>query len=97
VPAWVLSVTVRLAVTATPPDLNVTEMEQLLPAASELDELGQLLVCEKLPGLVPVKPMLLTTSGVVPVLLRVAVCDALLLPLLTVPKLKLAGPSVATE
>jgi hypothetical protein len=43
VPAWALSVTVRLAVAALPLELNVTEMLQLLPAASEL---GQLLVCE---------------------------------------------------
>jgi len=35
-----------LADAALPLELNVTEIVQLLPAASELDELGQLLVCE---------------------------------------------------
>ena len=72
-----------------PPDLNVTEMAQLLPTASELDGLGQVLVCTKLLGFAPVKPMLLMINGVVPVLLRVAVCAVLLLPELTVPKLRL--------
>ena len=92
-----LSVTVRLAVAALPLELNVTEMLQLLPAASELEELGQLLVCEKLPGFVPVKPMLPMINGVDPVLLRVAVCAVLLLPELTVPKLMLVGERVASE
>ena len=80
-----------------PPDLNVTEMVQLLPAPSELDELGQLLVCVKLLGFEPVKPMLLMINGVVPVFLRVAVCAVLLLPLATVPKLRLAGVRLAVE
>jgi hypothetical protein len=97
VPAWVFSVTVRLAEAALPLELNVTEIVQLLPAASELDELGQLLVCEKLLGFVPVKPMLLMINGVVPVLLRVAICAELLLPELTVPKLKVGGVRVASE
>ncbi|MGB8733223.1 MAG: hypothetical protein WCC99_18380, partial [Candidatus Sulfotelmatobacter sp.] len=63
--------TARLAVTDFPPEINVTEMVQLLPAASELDELGQVLVSVKLPGFVPVKPMLLMINGVDPVFLRV--------------------------
>ena len=65
--------TARLAVAALPPDLNVTEIVHLLPGASELDELGQVLVWVKLVGFVPVKPMLLTIRGVVPVFVRVAV------------------------
>ncbi len=80
VPAAVLSVTDRLAEAALPLDLNVTEMAQLLPAASELDEPGQLLVSVKL--LAPVMPMLLMIRGVFPVLVRVAVRE-LLLPLVT--------------
>ena len=68
-----MSVTVRMAEAIVPPDLNVTEMLQLLPAASELDELGQVLVCVKLLGFVPVKAMLLMINGVVPVFMRVAV------------------------
>ena len=68
-----MSVTVRMAEAVVPPDLNVTEIVQLLPAASELDEPGQVLVCVKLPGFVPVKAMLLMINGVVPVFLRVAV------------------------
>ena len=97
VPAEVLSVTVRLAVAALPLELNVTEIVHLAPAASELDELGQVLVCVKLPGFVPAKPMLLMINGIVPVLLRVAVCAVLLLPELTVPKLMLVGLRVAAE
>ena len=96
-PTWVLSVTVRLAEAAAPPDLNVTEMVQFLPAASELDELGQVVVSVKLPGFVPVKAMLMMTNGVVPVLVRVAVCAALLLPEATVPKLRLVGVRLAVE
>jgi hypothetical protein len=94
--AEVLSVTVRLAVTDLPPELNVTEMVHFAPGASELDEAGQVLVWEKLVGFVPVKPILLMINGVVPVLVRVAVCAALLLPEVTVPKLKLAGVRLAT-
>ena len=71
--AALLSVTVRIADAAEPPDLNVTEIVQVLPAASELDEAGQVLVCIKLLGFVPVKAMLLMINGVVPVFLRVAV------------------------
>jgi hypothetical protein len=97
VPAEVLSVTVRLAEAALPLESNVTEILQLLPAASELDGLGQLLVCTKLLAFVPVKPMLLMINGVVPVLLRVAVCAVLVLPELTVPKLRLGGLRLATE
>jgi hypothetical protein len=97
-PAWlVLSVTVRLAEAALPLELNVTEMVQLFPAASELDGLGQVLVCTKLPGFVPVKPMLLMTRGAAPVLLRVTVFGELLLPELTVPKLRLDGLRLAAE
>lgn len=96
-PAWVLSVTARLAMAAVPLDLNVTEMVQFLPAASELDELGQVLVCVKLLEFVPVKPMPLMINGVVPVLVRVAVCAELLLPELTVPKLRLPGVRLAVE
>jgi hypothetical protein len=84
----VLSVTVRLAVTALPPDLKVTEMVHLAPAASELVDAGQVFVSVKLVGLEPVKPMLLMINGVLPVLVRVAVCAELLLPEVTVPKLK---------
>ena len=87
----------KLAEAALPLDLNVTEMAQLLPAASELEGLGQVLVCTKLLGFAPVKPMLLMINGVVPVLVRVAVCGVLLRPELTVPKLKLVGLRVARE
>lgn len=100
VPAEVLSVTTRLAEAAVPLDLNVTEMVHLLPAASELDELGQVLVCVNSLGFVPVKAMLLMTKGVVPVLVRVAVWVELLF-LATTPKLMLLEPellvSVAVE
>jgi hypothetical protein len=41
--------------------------------------------------------MLPMINGVVPVLLRVAVCAVLLLPELTVPKLILVGVRVASE
>ena len=88
--------TARLAVADLPLDLKVTEMAQVLPAASELEALGQVLVCVKLLEFVPVMPMLLMIKGVVPVLLRVTVCAVLLLPEATVPKLRL-GLKVATE
>jgi hypothetical protein len=93
----VLSVTVRLAEADVPLDLNVTEMVQLLPAASELDELGQVLVSVKVLAFVPVRAMLLMISGVVPVFLRVAAGAVLLLPELTVPKLMVDGVRVAVE
>ena len=92
-----LSVTVRLAEAALPLELNVTEMVHLAPAASGLDELGQVLVCEKLFGFVPVKPMPLMINGVVPVLVRVAICGVLLWFELTVPKLRLDGLRLARE
>ena len=95
VPACELSVTARLAEAALPLDLNMTEIVQLLPAASEPDELGQVFVCVKLLVFMPVKPMLAMINGVVPVLVRVAVCAELLLPELTVPKFKLPGVRVA--
>ena len=84
-----------MPVTAVPPDLNVTEIVHLAPAASEPVEAGQVFVSVKLLGLDPVKPMLLMMSGVVPVLVRVAVCAELLLPAVTVPKFKLDGERVA--
>ena len=90
-----LSVTVRLAVAALPLELNVTEMVQLLPAVSELDGLGQVLVCTKLLAFAPVTPMLLMINGVIPGLLRVTVFGVLLLPVLTVPKLRLVGLRLA--
>ena len=94
VPAEVLSVTVRVPETVEELlGLNVTEMVQLLPAASELDEPGQLLVCVKV--LDPVMAMPLMTSGVVPVLVRIAGCVELL-PEDTDPKLML-GVRVAVE
>ena len=92
-----LSVTVRFAEAFFPLELNVTEMVQLLLAASELDGLGQVFVCTKLLAFVPVMPMLLMINGVVPVLLRVTVFGELLLPELTVPKLRLAGLRLARE
>jgi hypothetical protein len=95
VPAWVLSVTVRLAAALLPLEVNVTEMVQNLPAASELDEFGQLLVWEKLLEFVPVIPMLVMINGVVPVLVSVTGSELLLLEA-TVPKLRL-GLRVATE
>lgn len=78
-----------------PLELNVTEIVQVLPAASELDELGQVFVSTKLPGFVPVMPMLMMIKGIVPVLLRVTVLGELLLLALTVPKLKLVGLTLA--
>jgi len=77
-----------------PWELNLTEMLQLAPAASELEHE---LVCAKLPGFVPEKPMLLMSNSVVPVFLSVTVCDALLFPGFTDPKFRLAGLSVARE
>ena len=45
----------------------------------------------------PVKPMLMMINGVDPVFLRVAVCAVLLLPEVTVPKLRLVGARITTD
>lgn len=66
-------------------------MEQLLPAASEE---AQLLVCTKSLGLAPAIAMLAIVSAALPVLLSVAVCDALVPPVVTM-KLSVAGVSEA--
>jgi len=57
--------------------LNVTLILQLAPAANELP---QVCVCAKFPGLVPVIAMLLMVKLVVPVFLRVTVLAALVVP-----------------
>jgi hypothetical protein len=83
-----LSATVRVALKlATDAGVNVMLMLQLDPAAS--DE-PQVLVCEKSVGLAPVMVMPLMVSAALPVLESVAVCEAVVVPLVDV-KLSVAG------
>ena len=70
------SVALRLPIAV---GLNFSVIEQLLAAAT--DE-PQLLVSLKSPGLVPPKVMLVTLRAVVPTLVRVTVCAALVTPTL---------------
>ena len=83
------SVAAKLAAAA---GVKVTEMEQFAPAASELP---QVLVSLKSFGFVPAMVMPLMESAVLPVLLSVTLCAALVVPVVTV-KLSDAGVSVAT-
>jgi hypothetical protein len=59
---------------------NVTEIAQLLFAASVAGLTGQFDVCEKSPLFVPVIPMLLIVSAAVPELVTVTVLAALVVP-----------------
>lgn len=72
---------------------NVTAMLQLKPAASLL---LQLFVCEKSPLFVPVTAMLLMVRVVVPVLLKLMFCAALVVPAAWLAKVRLAGVSVTS-
>ena|ERR1700677_264356 len=83
-----LSVAVKLAADAGE---NVMEMVQLAPAARLVP---QVLVSAKSVGLVPTMPMLLMVSIALPVLVKAAVCAALVAPL-TAVKLSDAGVSEA--
>jgi len=88
-----LSVTERAAVKlAAETGLNVTEIVQLPPAASDVP---QVLDWEKSLEFAPPIEMPLIGSGALPVLLRVIVCAALLVPD-TAVKLSDAGVRVAT-
>jgi hypothetical protein len=84
-----LIVAVKLAAEA---GVNVTEMVQLAPAASELP---QVLVCAKLLGLVPATLMRVMVNGALPGLERVAVCAELVVPVVWLGKLRDVGESTA--
>ncbi len=76
-----LSATERLAVRVPVAEgVKVPEMVQLAPAASVLGLTGQVLVCAKSAALVPVRLMPVIESAAVPVLVRVTVCAALVVP-----------------
>jgi len=79
----------RLAVRAPAADgVQVMEIEQLAPAA----RLGpQLLVSLNELTLLPKNPKLLIDCGTPPVLLRVAVCPALVVPTVKLPKFIVGG------
>jgi len=88
-----LSVTLKDALRApVAVGLNVTLKVQLAPAAKEAP---QVCVCKKFPALVPVIAIELIVSAAVPTLVRVTVLAALVVPTVTVPKLKLVGDSLA--
>src|SRR5437870_4396548 len=71
--------------------LNVTLMAQLAPAATVLP---QLLVWVKSPPLVPVMPMAEMVSGAVPEFVRVTVFGAVVVPTVTLPKLRFVADRV---
>ena len=76
-----MSVIVTLALRLPPAvGVKVTLMVQLAPAASVLELLGQVLVWEKSPLLVPLRPILLIVKAPVPLLVSVTVWAALVVP-----------------
>lgn len=84
VPLEELSVTVRLAERApVASGVKFTVMVQVLLAESDVP---QLFVCEKSPGLVPVKATLLMVMAAVPALASVAVCEVAVLFTTVEPK-----------
>jgi hypothetical protein len=72
--------------------LNFTLMLQLAPAANELP---QVCVCRKSPALVPVIAMEVIDRANVPMLVRVTVLAALVVPTVTEPKLRLVTDNLA--
>jgi len=74
---------------------NVTWMVQLAFTARVEGWMGQLFVSAKSPELWPNRPMLETLIGAVPVLVRVALWDPLLVPTIWFPKVSELGASVA--
>src|SRR6266567_9174433 len=66
-------------------------MVQAAAGASVLEPVGQLLVCEKSPVLVPVMAMLLKLSAAEPLFVRVTVWAELDVPRICLPKLRLVG------
>jgi hypothetical protein len=73
--------------------VNVTLIGQLPPAAAELP---QVLVSEKSLAFVPVTVMLVMLKAALPVLLRVTVCAALVIPTGWLPKPRLVGKRLTT-
>ena len=90
-PAALSAIEIVAAKLETEDGVNVTEMEQLVPPASEVPHV---LVCVKSLGLVPAMVMPLIASVALPVLLSVAVCTAVVAPM-TAVKVSDAGVSVA--
>jgi hypothetical protein len=88
-----LSAMLSVAV-AAPADVGVktTEIVQFAPAASELP---QLFVSANTLAFAPERVMPVIVKAALPVLVRVAVCAALLLPVVTEPKASVAGVNVA--
>jgi hypothetical protein len=76
--------------------VKVTLMVQLLPAASVLGLLGQVLVWAKSPALVPVRVMLVMVRAAVPLLVRVTVLAALVVLMTWFPKARLVGFKLTT-
>jgi len=74
------------------PGVNVTEIVQLAPAASELP---QLFVCAKLLALVPVTVMPVIVSAAVPGFDSIRVCAAVVVPTGVGANVKLVGASTA--
>ena len=66
-------------------------MAQLALAARVVGELGQLLVCTKSPLFAPVTVMPVMVSAWLPVLVKVTVCGALVVPTFCAAKVRLPG------
>lgn len=92
-PALSVILTVALREPATEGE-NVTLIVQLAPDASVAGLSGQLADSAKSAAFVPPTAILLIVSGAVPLLVRVIVCAALVVPTFWLPKLALAGLSV---
>lgn len=86
-----LTAALRVAATA---GVNVTLIVQLAPAARVFEPVGQVFVCAKLAEFAPVIVMPLMLSAALPLLVRVMLFAGLVLPTLTLPKLRLVGLSV---
>jgi hypothetical protein len=88
-----LSATLTVAVKAEPESgVKVTETVQFVPAASVVP---QLVVSAKSAGLAPARVMPEMVSAALPVLERVSVCGAVVLPTLVVAKVSVEGVSEA--
>ena len=88
-----LSATLSVAVAApVAVGAKTTAMVHLAPAASELP---QVFVVLNTVASVPVSLIPVIDNAALPVLVRVAVCDELLLPSVTEPKVRVAGVSIA--
>ena len=89
-PALSLMLTLALRVPVVV-GVKVTLMLQEAPAVSVLGLMGQVLVWAKSPALVPPRLIVEIVRSALPLLVRVTVCAALVVPTFWLPKLRLLG------